>query len=323
MKRKLAAVVSVLMAATACSPNLPGSAQILVETSASAASTTLKTGPPTSISTNASPPSSSATSPQGKIRVEASATGLVLDAAATAGAVETIRARLADSSGVLVESSEPGSVIVVGPAAEENRIANAIGIRGSLTIREVLESEYIQDGGRTAPSSGSTRPAAQPESTEPAELAAWRIAAANAIAVGVGCRELFVDIGIEDVDKPLLTCERDGRAAYVLDSSIVRGDDIRTAAAVKSDVEGWQVVIGLSAPAHSLFADFTASHVGKGLGITLDGRVLIAPTIRSEISTDIQISGNFTQNEARALAQALTHGSLPAAFTISSVTPTG
>ncbi|MBP6881754.1 MAG: protein translocase subunit SecD [Candidatus Pacebacteria bacterium] len=61
-----------------------------------------------------------------------------------------------------------------------------------------------------------------------------------------------------------------------------------------------------------LFADITRAHVGEQLGIFLDGELLSAPTINEAIvgGTAI-ISGDFTMEEARSLAENLSFGALP------------
>ncbi len=50
---------------------------------------------------------------------------------------------------------------------------------------------------------------------------------------------------------------------------------------------------------------------GRQLAVVLDGEILSAPVIQSEISTRGQISGNFTMEEAQRLANYLDAGALP------------
>src|SRR5207302_10506391 len=50
----------------------------------------------------------------------------------------------------------------------------------------------------------------------------------------------------------------------------------------------------------------------RHLAIVLDGMVMSAPTINSEIRTQGQISGNFTQKEVDSLVNILRAGRLPA-----------
>ena len=60
---------------------------------------------------------------------------------------------------------------------------------------------------------------------------------------------------------------------------------------------------------------YTAANIGKQVGITLDGRVISAPTINSAISGGTEISGSFTQETATELANQLKYGALPLSFT--------
>lgn len=61
-----------------------------------------------------------------------------------------------------------------------------------------------------------------------------------------------------------------------------------------------------------IFADHTATNIGKILTITLDKRVISAPSIEGAIPDGSgQITGNFTAESANALAVQLKYGSLP------------
>jgi preprotein translocase subunit SecD len=68
----------------------------------------------------------------------------------------------------------------------------------------------------------------------------------------------------------------------------------------------------LSPEGTTIFADHTAANIGKILTITLDKRVVSAPSINGAIPTGQgQISGSFTPDSANALAVQLRYGSLP------------
>lgn len=68
-----------------------------------------------------------------------------------------------------------------------------------------------------------------------------------------------------------------------------------------------------------LFADITRENVGQQLGIFLDGELLSAPVINEAIvgGTAI-ISGNFTLEEAKSLAENLSFGALPMPISLAS-----
>jgi len=68
----------------------------------------------------------------------------------------------------------------------------------------------------------------------------------------------------------------------------------------------------LSPEGTKIFADHTAANVGKILTITLDKRVISAPSIQGAIPDGSgQITGSFTAESANALAVQLKYGSLP------------
>ncbi len=66
-----------------------------------------------------------------------------------------------------------------------------------------------------------------------------------------------------------------------------------------------------------LFADITKRNVGKPVAIFLDGEPISVPTVQSEIlGGKAVITGTFTVNEAKVLAQRLQAGALPVPITL-------
>lgn len=61
-----------------------------------------------------------------------------------------------------------------------------------------------------------------------------------------------------------------------------------------------------------LFANMTKENLGKTIAIYLDGSIISAPVVQAEITTgEAVISGSFTLDEAKQLAQRLNAGALP------------
>jgi preprotein translocase subunit SecD len=60
-----------------------------------------------------------------------------------------------------------------------------------------------------------------------------------------------------------------------------------------------------------LFREFTRNHINDRMAAIIDGSVVTAPVIRSEIGRRGQIEGNFAQQEAADLAVSLRSGALP------------
>lgn len=72
------------------------------------------------------------------------------------------------------------------------------------------------------------------------------------------------------------------------------------------------VTVKFNAEGGQLFADITRNNVGSQLGIFLDGELLSAPVINEAITGGTAIiSGQFTVDEARELAENLSFGALP------------
>lgn len=71
------------------------------------------------------------------------------------------------------------------------------------------------------------------------------------------------------------------------------------------------LILLLNAEGSKKFADYTGANVGKRLAIVLDNKVYSAPSINERIGGGSgQISGAFTQEEARDVAVALRSGAL-------------
>ena len=51
------------------------------------------------------------------------------------------------------------------------------------------------------------------------------------------------------------------------------------------------------------FSEFTGRHVGRQIAIIIDGKLFCAPFVRERINSEnIEISGNFSKEEAELLA---------------------
>lgn len=73
-----------------------------------------------------------------------------------------------------------------------------------------------------------------------------------------------------------------------------------------------QVSLKFDEEGAKLFAEITKRNIGKSVAIYLDGEVVSAPTVQSEISNgEAVITGNFTVDEAKELKRRLNEGALP------------
>lgn len=79
----------------------------------------------------------------------------------------------------------------------------------------------------------------------------------------------------------------------------------------------WSVEIGLTPTGADKLANLTSGLVGKQLAFVLDQQVLSAPTVQSPIDGgSVQVAGQFTEGQAKTLAEILSAPPLPVALTI-------
>ncbi len=106
----------------------------------------------------------------------------------------------------------------------------------------------------------------------------------------------------------LKVVNRDGRAS-------LEGDVITDARADFSQTGGAyaNVSMSMNAEGAQAWARITKDNIGKSIAIVLDGYVYSFPTVQNEISGgSSQITGNFTVEEAKDLANTLKSGKMPA-----------
>lgn len=77
------------------------------------------------------------------------------------------------------------------------------------------------------------------------------------------------------------------------------------------------VALTFNSDGAALFDQITKNNIGKPLAIFLDGSPISSPTIQSEISGgQAVITGNFTPQQAKDLADSLSYGALPVPITL-------
>lgn len=96
------------------------------------------------------------------------------------------------------------------------------------------------------------------------------------------------------------------------------GSDLSSSAVVFDQNTGQpQVQIRFNSEGVSKFAEITQRNVGKPVVIVLDNLVIEAPSVNEPILTgDAVISGNFTQETAKALSTQLNAGALPISLSV-------
>ncbi|MDF3048665.1 MAG: protein-export rane protein SecD [Pseudonocardia sp.] len=121
--------------------------------------------------------------------------------------------------------------------------------------------------------------------------------------------------GYADPTLPLVACNQEGTEKYVLGPSFLEGTQIDSAqASQNTQGVGWVIDVTFKSEGAAIWGDYTSRNVGKNVAFVLDGEVVSAPTINGPIFGPTQITGQFSQEEAQALAGVLRYGSLPLSF---------
>jgi len=128
------------------------------------------------------------------------------------------------------------------------------------------------------------------------------------------------DIGTGDLALPedhVAACGEDGAVKYLLGPAVVEGTSVTDAAAATRTGTGeWVVNLDFDNEGGAAWGEFTAANVGNSVAITLDGRVISAPTVQGAIlGGGTEITGSFDQESATELANQLKYGALPLSFT--------
>jgi preprotein translocase subunit SecD len=127
-------------------------------------------------------------------------------------------------------------------------------------------------------------------------------------------------------DKPLLSCDKQGQYKYLLGPAILKGTDLSDAnAGIPQGGFAWQVNLKFTGDGGNKFLDATTNISQRPQGqnlfaIVLDGVAISTPSVTNPIpGGQAQITGSFTETEARDLANVLKYGALPVTFDRSSV----
>jgi preprotein translocase subunit SecD len=265
------------------------------------------------------------------------------DAKALDVALTIIRARV-DSIGV----SEPeiirqGDTVVVNlPGVEDQqRALDIIGRQGQLLLRPVLQAGTINTGSDTtlpgattvvdstlpAPSGpGSSRRVAA-TTVPPATSAPTTVAATPNSTPSLA--EILANQDANDPNASVVVLGKNGdvySAGPAGASGLVFSND----ASAEINNGTWSVVVGLlsgsagediwNALSTRCFNKDETCPTGQ-IAIVLDGEVISAPVVQQAVFTggNVQISGSFTEAEARDLAKILEFGAVPVKFSVATV----
>ena len=255
-------------------------------------------------------------------------------------AIDVIRNRV-DALGVAEpEIARQGNAIIVElPGVRDQRRAlDVVGQTAELRFRPVL-AELPPPGEEPEPTTTTTAPTSTTASTAPGQTTApgettTTTAPTTTTTAPSACQPTSREDDEPEEEVVLLGQEEEGaQPCYRLGPSTVRGTAVDDARARVQDLGGtWTVDLTFTDRGSDAFDEAAAQCNPPGeqcpsgrLAIVLDGVVQSAPTIQqSEFGGEAQITGDFSESEARNLALVLRYGSLPVQLepqTVQTVSP--
>jgi preprotein translocase subunit SecD len=152
-------------------------------------------------------------------------------------------------------------------------------------------------------------------------IAALQVQATNFVCDPAGNR-------VEDAtEKPVVSCNPETGEVMVLSPTVIEGSQVSSAEQGYNPQQAqWIVQISLKDDGASVFDEVTAAltPLQARFAIVLDGEVLSAPTSNANITNgESQISGSFTAETSKALADQLKFGALPLTFGVNGVSEEG
>jgi preprotein translocase subunit SecD len=260
-------------------------------------------------------------------------------------AVSIIRQRI-DASGVSeaeITTQGDQNVVVSIPGTPDDATLERIQSSAKLEFRPVLTTEAaattaVGEDGETETPTPTDEASPSLESTpsvSPTDASDtnWITPALADQYTNFNCDDLDAEgANVAPADQPLVTCDNTGTYKYILGPTEVAGATISDATSgLVLNQQGvstgaWGVNIEFNAEGTEQFADVTTRLFGYGVGdprnqfaIVLDGQVISAPSTNAAITDGKpQISGSFTQDDAKILADQLKFGALPIGFEVQS-----
>jgi preprotein translocase subunit SecD len=268
--------------------------------------------------------------------------GQTITAEQMAQAVSIIRQRI-DAAGVSeaeINTQGNNNIVVSIPGTPDDATLARIQASAKLDFRAVLEAgaptstAVGEDGVATPVPVGtvdpnlSSIPAVSPSNGSDLN---WITPALQAQYEQFDCASENAQVAnTAPTDQPLITCDFTNTVKYILGPVEVSGSDISNAGAsmvttsTGATTGQWAVDLEFNGKGTKDFGDVTTrlnalSGSQNQFAIVLDGKVLTAPATNAAITNgSAQITGGFTQESSKTLADQLKYGALPIGFQVQS-----
>jgi preprotein translocase subunit SecD len=256
-------------------------------------------------------------------------------------AVAIIRQRV-DSTGVSeasITTQGNNNVVVSIPGKPDDNTLKLIEASAKLQFRPVLATSASSTAA-VGSSTATARPAATPTGSPMATSTAsprdasdlnWISPALQAQYEQLDCSKQFRAPGqVDDDSKPVVTCDTALGTKFILGPVEIQGSDISNATAgtvntsTGASTGNWAINLAFNGKGTTEFANVTKrlypmTSPRNQFAVTLDGYVITAPQTNAVITNgEAQITGSFTAQSSKALADQLKYGSLPIGFNVQS-----
>ncbi|MET1012859.1 MAG: protein translocase subunit SecD, partial [Actinomycetota bacterium] len=247
-------------------------------------------------------------------------------------AVTIIRQRV-DASGVGeadVTTQGGNNIVVQVPGNADQETRDRIEASAQLQLRAVLyagspSTEYVGEDGNNTPypapdPSLVATPTAQPSNGSDLN---WITPALQAQFLAYDCTDEANDPASAPTDQPMIACEADGTAKYILGPVEIDGTQIDDATfGLDTQNNQWSVNLVFDSSGTATFGEVSQRLYGatdplNRFAFVLDGDVISAPSMNGLITDGRpSITGSFTQETAKTLADQLKYGALPLSFEV-------
>ena len=247
--------------------------------------------------------------------------GRAPSAAALRQTVDILRNRLSGNGVAAADVNTQGT---------DQIVVEVPGSNGQQLVAELLRSaqlrfRLVREIAPTARTPETSKPVPQTQFAPSASPTALQ-AAFDALTCTPGITSPAT--GLDQPGDVSLGCSQDGKTKFVLAPAVVAGKDISSATATVDSLGAWTVALNFNSRGTSDWSHLTrtaweaqppsactgALTAGcNAIAVVLDGVVQSYPTVdNGPISNgETVISGNFTESEAKTLADVLKYGALP------------
>ena len=198
----------------------------------------------------------------------------------------------------------------------------------STTTTAAGSTSTTVQGGSVTQGQATSSTAATTATTAPTTTTTVPATTTTTLAPLTGIVETTEDIPDQEVVLPVRKGVGQDQAPRLrLGPTLMSGREVDTANAVYRPGEGWIVILKFTNEGFKHFQQIAQEWYLKQVAIVLDGVVQSYPTIESQRfdSNEVQITGNFKEQEAKDLALVLKYGALPVPLerqTVQDVSPT-